>query len=52
MVKTFDGPCEMMEVILPTNFRIRQSESRYEVYSAENELLGTAPTLEDASPNV
>lgn len=48
MLKTFGGAGEMLGVFVPTNFRIRQSEGGYEVYSAENELLGTAPTLEDA----
>ena len=38
----------MLGVFVPTNFRIRQSEGGYEVYSAENELLGSAPTFEDA----
>lgn len=34
---------------MPTNFSIMRAENGYEVYSPENELLGIAPTLEDAS---
>jgi len=48
MIKPFGGACEMLGVYVPTNFRIKQTEHGYEVYTAENELLGTAPTLEDA----
>jgi hypothetical protein len=48
MMKPFGGVCETLGVFVPTNFRIKQSENGYEVYSPENELLGTAPTLEDA----
>ena len=48
MMKPFGGACETLEVFVPTNYRIRQSENGYEVYTPENELLGTAPTLEDA----
>ena len=48
MIKPFGGACEMLGVYVPTNFRIKQTENGYEVYTAENELLGTAPTLEDA----
>jgi hypothetical protein len=40
--------CETLGVFVPTNFSIRQSERGYDVYTAENELLGTASTLEDA----
>ncbi len=47
MMKPFGGACETLEVFVPTNYRIRQSENGYEVYTPENELLGTAPTLED-----
>ena len=48
MLKPFGSACEAMCVFVPTNFRIRQSEEGYEVYSAENKLLGMSPTLEDA----
>lgn len=48
MMRPFGGKCEMLGVYVPTNFRIKQSENGYDVYSAEDELLGTAPTLEDA----
>jgi hypothetical protein len=48
MMKPFGATCEMLEVFVPTNFSIKQTESGYEVYSPGNELLGTAPTLEDA----
>ena len=48
MVKAFGLACEMLGVFVPTNFSIERSESGYEVYTAENELLGTAPTLEEA----
>lgn len=48
MIKPLGGACGMLGVFVPTNFRIKQSEDGYEVYTAENELLGIAPTLEDA----
>lgn len=48
MMKPFGGKCEMVGVYVPTNFSIKQTERGYEVYSPEKELLGTAPTLEDA----
>lgn len=48
MMKPFGGACEKLGVFVPTNFRIKQSENGYEVFTAENELLETAPTLEDA----
>lgn len=48
MIKPFGGVCEMLGVYVPTNFRIRQSEDGYNVYTADNKLLGIAPTLEDA----
>ena len=48
MMKPFGGACEPLGVFVPTNFRIKQSENGYEVYTPKNELLGTAPTLEDA----
>jgi hypothetical protein len=48
MMKPFGATCEMLEVFVPTNFSIKQTENGYEVYSPGNELLGTAPTLEDA----
>ncbi|MDI1269471.1 MAG: hypothetical protein PSV40_10290 [Polaromonas sp.] len=48
MIKPFGVVCEELGVFVPANFSIKQSEDGYEVYTAENELLGTAPTLEDA----
>lgn len=48
MIKPFGGACELLGVYVPTNFRIKQSENGYDVYTAENRLLGTASTLEDA----
>ncbi len=48
MLKPFGGVCETLGVFVPTNFAIKQSENGYEVYTAENVLLATAPTLEDA----
>ena len=48
IMKPFGGACETLGVFVPTNFSIKQSENGYEVYTPENELLGTAPTLEDA----
>lgn len=48
MMKPFGVACEQMGVFVPTNFSIRQSEAGYEVFTAENKLLGTARTLEDA----
>ena len=48
MMKPFGGACEMLGVFVPTNFSIKQTENGYEVYSPERELLGIAPTLEDA----
>ncbi len=48
MLKPCGGVCEKLGVFVPTNFAIKQSENGYEVYTAENVLLATAPTLEDA----
>jgi hypothetical protein len=48
MMKPFGGMCETLGVFVPTNFSIRQTEGGYEVYSPEDELLGTALTLDDA----
>lgn len=48
MMKPLGGICETLGVFVPTNFSIMRTESGYEVYSPEDELLGTAPTLEDA----
>jgi hypothetical protein len=48
ILKPFGVVCEMLGVFVPTNFAIKQSENGYEVYTAENVLLATAPTLEDA----
>jgi len=47
-MKRFGGVCEPMGVFVPTNFSIRQTANGYEVHSPSNELLGIAPTLEDA----
>lgn len=48
IMKPFGGLCEALGVFVPTNFSIRQTENGYEVYSPGNDLLGIAPTLEDA----
>ena len=48
MMKPFGGACGMLGVFVPTNFEIKQTEYGYEVYSPEDELLGTAVTLEEA----
>ncbi|MBK8113112.1 MAG: hypothetical protein IPK44_00655 [Candidatus Accumulibacter sp.] len=48
MVKHLGCVCENLGVFVPTNFSIKQSESGYDVYTPENELLGTAQTLEKA----
>ena len=48
MMKPFGAACEPLGVFVPTNFSIRQTENGYAVYSPENEVLGTALTLEDA----
>lgn len=48
MMKPFGVTCEQMGVFVPTNFSIKQSESGYEVFTAENEPIGSARTLEDA----
>ena len=48
MLKPFGTVCEMLGVFVPTNFSIKRSENGYDVYSPENDLLGTAPTLEEA----
>jgi GNAT superfamily N-acetyltransferase len=48
MMKPFGVACEAMGIFVPTNFSIKRTENGYEVYSPENELLGTAMTLEDA----
>ena len=48
IMKPFGGACETLGVFVPTNFSIKQTENGYEVYSPEDELLGTALTLEDA----
>ncbi len=48
MMKSYGGKCETLGVFVPTNFSIMQTENGYEVYSPERELLGRAPTLEDA----
>ncbi len=48
MIKPFGGACEMLGVYVPTNFRIKQTEDGYNVYTADNKLLGISATLEDA----
>ena len=48
MMKPMGGACETLGVYVPANFSIKQTENGYEVYTAENLLLATAPTLEDA----
>lgn len=48
LVKPFGCHCEDLGVFVPANFSIKQSEYGYDVYTAENVLLGTASTLEDA----
>ena len=48
LMKPFNICCETLGVFVPTNFGIRKSESGYEVYSPENEILGIAATIEDA----
>ena len=48
LMKPFGIACEELGVFVPTNFSIRQSESGYEVFTAENTLLGVSPTLDDA----
>lgn len=48
LLKPFGAGCESIGVFVPTNFSIRQSETGYDVFSPENELLGTSPTLEEA----
>ena len=48
MIKPFGCACEKLGVFVPANFSIKQTEDGYKVYTAENVLLGTAPTLEDA----
>lgn len=48
IMKPFGGVCEPLGVFVPTNFSIKQTENGYEVYSPSNDLLGIAPTLEDA----
>jgi hypothetical protein len=46
MMKPFGGTCQTLGVFVPTNFKITQTENGYEVYTPEDELLGTALTLE------
>ena len=48
MLKHTGVVCEMLGVFVPVNFGIKQTENGYEVYSPNNELLGAAPSLEDA----
>ena len=48
MMKPFGAEVETLGVFVPTNFEIKQTEYGYEVFSPEDELLGTAETLEEA----
>lgn len=48
IMKPFGVACETLGVFVPTNFSIKQTENGYEVFSPNRELLGTAPTLDDA----
>ena len=48
MMKPFGAICETLGVYVPTNYRIKQSEDGYDVYAPDDEVLGTARTLEDA----
>ena len=48
MLRPFGIKCEMLGVYVPTNFSIKRSENGYDVYTPENDLLGTAPTLDEA----
>jgi len=48
MMKSYGVKCEMLGVFVPKNYSIKQTENGYEVRSPEHELLGVAPTLEDA----
>jgi hypothetical protein len=48
IMRPFGVASEMMGVFVPTNFSIKQTESGYEVRSPNSDLLGTAPTIEDA----
>ena len=48
MMKSFGVESETLGVFVPTNFEIQQTEYGYEVRSPKYELLGTAPTLEEA----
>ena len=48
MMKLWGAATEPLGVFVPTNFEIKQTEYGYEVYSPEDELLGTAATLEEA----
>jgi len=47
LVKPFGGVCEQLGVFVPANFGIRRTESGYEVYTTDGDVLGVAPTLED-----
>jgi hypothetical protein len=48
IMRPFATTCESLGAFVPTNFSIRQTEYGYAVFTAENDYLGTAPTLEDA----
>lgn len=48
IMRPFATTCESLGAFVPTNFSIRQTEYGYAVFTAENDYLGTSPTLEDA----
>lgn len=48
LVKPLGISCETMGVFVPVNFEIEYTEHGYEVYSPDNELLGTSTSLEEA----
>lgn len=48
MMKPFGAAVEALGVFVPTNYKVKQTEYGYEVFSPEDELLGTAATLEEA----
>ena len=48
ILNRFQGRCEPIGVYVPTNFSIERTETGYDVYSDKGELLGSAPTLDEA----
>ena len=48
MLKPFKLCCEMIEVYVPDNFKIRRSDGAYKVTSAAGQVLGVAATFEEA----